>query len=168
MRELRNCWRSTGEHSGSRPTIFEDASVEPSSSVPTIQADQLIRTPDSVITASGSVAGNIVIAAPNTDISSSLIVLPGTFLDAGSQLREACAARGDRPASSLTRGGCGGLPPDPGAPLAGHPFGQRLTQQAASGAPTALTPRPTQAAESVTVVATPRPVLGAPRPACRG
>ena len=50
--------------------------VEPSSSVPTIQAGQLIRTPDSVITASGSVAGNIVIAAPNTDISSSLVVFP--------------------------------------------------------------------------------------------
>jgi len=33
-----------------------------------------------VITASGSVAGNIVIAAPNTDISSSLVVLPETFV----------------------------------------------------------------------------------------
>src|SRR3954462_3324596 len=124
IRELRDCWRSAGEHSGIRPTIFEDASVEPSSSVPTIQAGQLIRTPDSVITASGSAAGNIVIAAPNTDISSSLVVLSETFVDASSQLRVACAAHGGRPTSSFAAGGRGGLPPDPGAPLATSLFVQ--------------------------------------------
>jgi large exoprotein involved in heme utilization and adhesion len=73
----------------------------------TIRAGQLLRTPDSVIQASSELglSGTIAIAAPDTDVSSSLVVLPGTFLDAGSQLPEACAARGDRPASSLTRGG---------------------------------------------------------------
>src|SRR3954471_6665352 len=114
IRELRDCWRSAGEYSGIRPTIFEDASVEPSSSVPTIQAGQLIRTPDSVITASGSVAGNIVIAAPNTNISSSLVVLPETFADASSQLppgvgrnarwRRSAAASACFPESSVPSG----------------------------------------------------------------
>ena len=134
----------------------------------TIQAGQLIRTPDSVITASGSVAGNITITAPNTDVSSSLTVLPETFLDASSQLRVACAARGGRPASSFTAGGRGGLPPDPGAPLAANPFGQPLEQQTATGSPTALTARPPQAAKPITVSGIPQPVLGSPRLTCRG
>jgi filamentous hemagglutinin family protein len=136
----------------------------------TIRAGQLIRAPDNVIQASSqeSVSGTITIAAPNTDVSSSLVVLPGTFLDAGGQLRETCASRGGRPASSLSPGGRGGLPPDPGAPLAGHPFGQRLAQQAATGAPTAATTRPPPAAKPVRMAGTPQPVLGAPRPACRG
>jgi filamentous hemagglutinin family protein len=134
----------------------------------TIRAGQLIRTPDSRITASGRVAGNITIAAPDTDVSSSLVVLPGTFLDASSHLRETCAARGGRPTSSLSPGGRGGRPPDPGAPLAGHPFGQRLKQQVATGSPAVSTARPTQAAKAIRVAGAPQPILGAPRPACRG
>jgi hypothetical protein len=133
-----------------------------------IDAGQLIRTPDSTITASGSVNGNITITAPNTDVSSSLTVLPGTFLDASSQLRVACAARGGRPASSFSAGGRGGLPPDPGAPLATSPFGQPLEQQTATGAPTSLTARPRQAAKPVMVAGIPQPVLGSPRLTCRG
>jgi hypothetical protein len=121
-----------------------------------------------VITASGSVAGNIVIAAPNTDISSSLVVLPETFLDASGQLRETCAAHGGRPTSSFAAGGRGGLPPDPGAPLATSLFVQPLEQQTATGAPTALTLRPPQAAKPITVAGIPQPVLGAPRLSCRG
>jgi hypothetical protein len=134
----------------------------------TIRAGQLIRTPDSVITATGSVAGNIAIAAPNTDVSGSLTVLPETFLDAGVRLREACAARGGRPASSFTAGGRGGLPPDPGAPLAAGPSEQSPGQQAATGSTAASTPRPLQAAEPIRVAGIPHPILGAPRPACRG
>jgi hypothetical protein len=134
----------------------------------TIQAGQLIRTPDSVITASGSVAGAITIAAPNTDISGSLVVLPETFLDAGSQLRTACAARGGRPASSFAAGGRGGLAPDPGAPLAASQFEPPSGQRTASGSPTPLAPRPPQAAGPIRVAGIPHPILGAPRPACRG
>jgi hypothetical protein len=96
------------------------------------------------------------------------VVLPETFLDAGSQLREACAARGGRPASSFTAGGHGGLPPDPGAPLAAGSFGQSLKQQTATGSPTTLTARPQQATKPVTVVGIPQPVLGSPRLTCRG
>ena len=135
----------------------------------TIQAKQLIRTPDSVIQASSaqSVAGNIVIIAPNTDVADSLVVLPETFLDASSQLRETCAARGGRPSSSFIARGRGGLPPDPGAPLAANPFGQPLTQQTDIGSPPALTPQAPKAAKPVMVAGTPQPVLGSPRFSCR-
>jgi large exoprotein involved in heme utilization and adhesion len=136
----------------------------------TIQAGQLIRTPDSVIQASSELglSGTISIAAPNTDVVSSLVVLPETFLDASSQLREACAARGGRPGSSFNAGGRGGLPPDPGTPLAASPFGQPLEQQTATGSLTTSTPRPPQAAEPVLMSGIPQPVLGSPRLTCRG
>jgi filamentous hemagglutinin family protein len=133
-----------------------------------IDAGQLIRTPDSKIMASGSVNGDITITAPNTDISSSLAILPETFLDASSQLRETCAARGGRPTSSFAPGGRGGLPPDPGAPLAASPFGQPPRQQTATGAPTTLTAKPRQAINPITIAGIPQPVLGSPGLKCRG
>jgi large exoprotein involved in heme utilization and adhesion len=133
-----------------------------------IRAGQLIRSPDSKIMASGIVNGNIAIAAPNTDVSGSLIVLPETLFDASSQLREACAARGGRPASSFNAGGRGGLPPDPGALLAASPFGQPLEQQTATRSTTSSTAKPLQAAKPITVAGIPQPVLGAPRLSCRG
>jgi hypothetical protein len=110
---------------------------------------------------------HITIAAPNTDVSSSLVVLPGTFLDAGSQLRAACAARGGRPASPFAPGGRGGLPPDPGAPLAASLFESPPGQRTATGS-AALTPRSPPAAEPIRLAGIPHPILGAPRPACRG
>jgi hypothetical protein len=136
----------------------------------TIRAGQLIRTPDSVIQAASELglSGTISIAAPNTDVAGSLVVQLGTFLDASGQLRETCAARSGRPGSSLTVGGRGGLPPDPGAPLAANPFRQPLEQQTATGSPTALTAKPRQAAKPITIAGIPQPVLGSPRLACRG
>jgi hypothetical protein len=125
----------------------------------TIQANQLIRTPDSVIGTSDAIASR-------TDYT--VVVRPETFLNASSQLREACATRGGWPASSFAPGGRGGLPPAPGAPLAANPFGQPLEQRSATGSPTALTPRPPQAAKPITVAGTPQPVLGSPRLTCRG
>ena len=135
----------------------------------TIQAGQLIRTPDSVIRASSELglSGTISIAAPNTDVVGSLVVLPKTLLDASSQLREACAARGGHPGSSFTAGGRGDLPPAP-APLAASPFGQPLEQQTATRSLTALTVRPPKAAKPIMVAGTPQPVLGSPRLTCRG
>jgi hypothetical protein len=127
-----------------------------------IEAGQIIRTPDSVVRASG----NIAITAPNTDVSTSLVILPGTFLEASSELREACAARSGRPASSFSAGGRGGLPPDPGAPLAASSFGQPLEQQTATRSPTPSS-RPLRAAEPVLVSGIPQPVLGSPRFTCR-
>jgi filamentous hemagglutinin family protein len=132
-----------------------------------IDAGQLIRTPDSAIMASGSVNGNITITAPNTDVAGSLVVLPETFLDVSSQLRETCTARGGRRTSSLTPGGRGGLPPDPGAPLAASPVGQPLEQPTTKELPTSSS-RPPQAAKPITVSGIPQPVLGSPRLTCRG
>jgi filamentous hemagglutinin family protein len=129
-----------------------------------IEAGQIIRTPDSRIEASG----NLTITAPNTDVSGSLTVLPETLVDASSQLRVACAARGGRPASSFTAGGRGSLPPDPDTPLAASAFEQPLGQQTATGSPTTLTARPSQAAKLITVSGIPQPVLGSPRLTCRG
>jgi filamentous hemagglutinin family protein len=134
----------------------------------TVRAGQLIRTPDSLIRATGRVAGNITITAPNTDVAGSLVVLPETFFDVSGQLRETCAARGGRPVSSFNAGGRGGLPPDPGAPLAASSFGQPLEQQTATRPPTSSTARPPQAVKPITVAGIPQPVLGSPRLTCRG
>jgi hypothetical protein len=136
----------------------------------TIQAGQLLRTPDSVIQASSGLglSGTITITAPNTDVAGSLVILPETFLDASSQLRETCAARGGRPASSLSSGGRDGLPPDPGAPLAASSFGQPLEQQTTTGSTSTSTAKPRQAAKPITVSGIPQPVLGSPRLTCRG
>jgi hypothetical protein len=135
----------------------------------TIQADQLIRTPESVIQASSELglSGTITIAAPNTDVAGSLVVLPETLFNASNQLRVACAARGGRPASSFNAGGRGGLPPDPGTPLTASPMGQPLEQQTATGSPTPSSRRP-QAAKPITVSGISQPVLGSPRLKCRG
>jgi large exoprotein involved in heme utilization and adhesion len=135
----------------------------------TIQADQLIRTPDSVIRASSAqnVAGMISITAPNVDVASSLVVLPETFLDASSQLRESCARQGGRPTSSLVAGGRGELPPDPDAPLSASPSNGladgRRADQPLHGAATLPLPPATKG----TLIAG-NPVLGAPRISCRG
>jgi filamentous hemagglutinin family protein len=136
-----------------------------------IEAGQFIQTPDATINASSaeSISGTITIAAPNIDIAGSLVVLPETFLDASSQLRETCAARGGRPASSFSAGGRGGLPPDPGAPLPASSFEQPPGQQTATRAPTAaLTAEPPRAVNPITIAGIPQPVLGSPRLTCRG
>jgi large exoprotein involved in heme utilization and adhesion len=136
----------------------------------TIRAGQLIRTPDSVIQASSaqSISGTISIAGLNQDVAGNLVVLPETLFDISSQLREACAARGGRPSSSFAAGGRGGLPPDPGLPLAANPFGQPSGQQTTTRSSTALTAKPPPAAKPITVAGIPQPVLGSPRLTCRG
>jgi large exoprotein involved in heme utilization and adhesion len=126
----------------------------------TIRTGKLTLSPDSVIGGSSIAQG--------TDNIVSLVVSPKTFLNASSQLREACAARGGRRTSSFKPGGRGGLPPDPGTPLMATPSGQPLKQQTATGSPTALTPRPPQAAKPIMVAGTPQPVLSFPRLTCRG
>jgi filamentous hemagglutinin family protein len=86
-----------------------------------ITADNLILSPDSVISASAGPAGidgTIVISTPEVDLSGGLVVLEGALLDASSQLRERCGARRDIGASSFTGVGRGGLPPTPDGPLA--------------------------------------------------
>jgi large exoprotein involved in heme utilization and adhesion len=135
-----------------------------------IVAGQFIQSPDAEIDASSveSISGTITIAAPNVDIAGTLVRLPGTFLDAGSQLRESCASRGGSPTSSITAGGRGGLPPDPAAPLSAGSLGQSQKPQAAVGSPAALMPQLVRTSGTLAVVGIPHPILGSPRPVCRG
>jgi hypothetical protein len=91
-----------------------------------------------------------------------------SFLNAPELFAVPCAARGGCPASSFDARERGGLPPDPGAPLAASLFGQPLEQQTATGLPTALTAKPRQAAKPITMSGIPQPVLGSPRLTCRG
>jgi large exoprotein involved in heme utilization and adhesion len=89
----------------------------------TLTAGQILRSADSVITATSKFGlnGQVTIQAPQTDPSASLRVLPNTFLDTANVLPSSCAARGGRPASTLINGGHGGLAPDPSKPLHAHP-----------------------------------------------
>jgi filamentous hemagglutinin family protein len=90
----------------------------------TLAAGQLVKSFDSVIDASSELglSGSIDIRAPNTDIASSLPLQLESFLDASRLLASSCAARAGQPASSLTAGGRGGLPPDPDQPVSVSPY----------------------------------------------
>jgi large exoprotein involved in heme utilization and adhesion len=95
-----------------RSDIVADAHRGTSGNI-TILADQVVRSPESIIQASTElkIVGDPEIDPPNA----ALLVTP--FLDPSSLLPVSCAGRGGRPTSSLVEGGQGGVPPDPGAPL---------------------------------------------------
>jgi hypothetical protein len=129
-----------------------------------IFADHVVRSSNSNIRASSELRffGN-----PNTE-NPAAGLLSVSFLNAPSLLTTPCAARGGRRASSLTPGGRGGLPPDPGTPLMATPSGQPPKQKTATGLPTTSTARPQQAAKPIAVAGIPQPVLGSPRLTCKG
>jgi hypothetical protein len=58
-----------------------------------------------------------VINGPRVDVNGALVVLSTQLRGRTEVLREACAARADRPISSLVEAGRGGLPQDPEATL---------------------------------------------------
>jgi hypothetical protein len=58
-----------------------------------------------------------VINGPRVDVNGALVVLSSELRGGAEVLREACAARADRPISSLVEAGRGGLPEDPEATL---------------------------------------------------
>jgi large exoprotein involved in heme utilization and adhesion len=92
-----------------------------------------LASPDSLVQASSQrgISGEISISAPNVDVSSGLSALPSAFFDASLLLRESCAARAGRAASSSFTGvGRGGLPASPG----GMAFGSYAAADAAAGA----------------------------------
>ncbi len=71
---------------------------------------------ETLITATGSQAGTIDIAAPELDLSNGLVSLPGGLIDASAQLRDQCARRLGADFSSflvLGRGGIELSPTDP-------------------------------------------------------
>ena len=106
--------------------IIADAFGGPGGNI-NIVAGQLIADPATVISASSALGidGSVNIAAPDTDVSASLAVLPVSLLDAASLLRAGCsAARAGL--SSLVEVGRGGLPADPDAYLPSLDLGGTL------------------------------------------
>jgi large exoprotein involved in heme utilization and adhesion len=85
----------------------------------TITADQFIPSADSSVEATSElgISGTIVINGPRVDVNGALVVLSTQLRGRTEVLREACAARADRPISSLVEAGRGGLPHDPEATL---------------------------------------------------
>jgi filamentous hemagglutinin family protein len=85
----------------------------------TITAGQFIPSSDSIVSASSElgISGTVVINGPRVDVNGALVVLSSQLRGRTEVLREACAARADRPISSLVEAGRGGLPQDPEATL---------------------------------------------------
>jgi large exoprotein involved in heme utilization and adhesion len=85
----------------------------------TITAGQFIPSSDSIISATSQlgISGIIEINGPRVDVNGALVVLSSELRGRAAVLREACAARSDRPISSLVDAGRGGLPQDPEASL---------------------------------------------------
>jgi hypothetical protein len=84
-----------------------------------INAGAFIGSADSVVQASSQkgISGTVVITGPRVDVNGALVVLSSELRGRAAVLREACAAYGDRPISSLVKAGRGGLPQDPEATL---------------------------------------------------
>lgn len=80
-----------------------------------IVADNFFQSPDSVITASSQLGidGSVQVDSPDTNISGSLSVLSGGFLDASRLLQNRCTARNGMGTSSLVMAGRGGIPLPP-------------------------------------------------------
>jgi hypothetical protein len=81
-----------------------------------IVAGQFIATPGgNLVEASSakSIDGTVEIDAPDTDVAAGVAVLPESFLDASTLLREHCGAARAGGASSLVAAGRGGVPVDP-------------------------------------------------------
>jgi large exoprotein involved in heme utilization and adhesion len=85
----------------------------------TITAGEFIRSSDSVVSATSQlgISGTIEINGPRVDVNGALVVLSSQLRGRTEVLREACAARADRPISSLVEAGRGGLSQDPEASL---------------------------------------------------
>jgi filamentous hemagglutinin family protein len=85
----------------------------------TINAGAFIPSADSMVDASSQlgISGTILITSPRVDVNGALVVLSSELRGHAAVLREACAARDDRPVSSLVEAGRGGLPQDPEATL---------------------------------------------------
>jgi hypothetical protein len=114
----------------------------------TITADQFIPSSDSSVEATSElgISGTIVINGPRVDVNGALVVLSTQLRGLTEVLREACAARADRPISSLVEAGRGGLPQDPEATLpalyiAGRDLKAQEGPDTPEGAPLPCRPR---------------------------
>ena len=82
-----------------------------------VQAEDFLNS-NSLLTASGTTAGTVEIAAPELDLTAGLVVLPGVFVDSSLRLQEQCARRLGLDFSSFLILGRGGvsLGPDDALP----------------------------------------------------
>jgi filamentous hemagglutinin family protein len=106
----------------------------------TISADQFIPSSDSIVSATSQlgISGTVEILSPRVNVNGALVVLSSELRGRTEVLREACAARGDRPISSLVEAGRGGLPQDPEATLpALYIAGRDVSPNGQAGAGTA-------------------------------
>jgi hypothetical protein len=85
----------------------------------TINAGEYIASADSTVSATSQkgISGTVEIGGPRVDVNGALVVLSSELRGLVAVQREACAARGDRPISTLVEAGRGGLPQDPEATL---------------------------------------------------
>ena len=103
----------------------------------TITAGEFIQSSDSIVSASSQlgISGTIEINGPRVDVNGALVVLSSELRGRAAVLREACAARAERPISSLVEAGRGGLPQDPEATLpALYIAGRDVNRNATPGA----------------------------------
>lgn len=103
----------------------------------TIVADNLIISPDSVISASSQtgISGIVAVSSPEVDLTSGLQVLPTAYVDPATRLQPSCAARGAEGLSRLERGPRGGLPPSPDGYLMSSYAPAEAEPSAAAGLP---------------------------------
>jgi filamentous hemagglutinin family protein len=89
----------------------------------------------SFISEDSLVAGSSTVELGGVDntVGTGLRLSPGTFLDAGALLGQACAAGRGGKASTFARAGRGGLPPSPDRPLASGGTGERDRTASAEG-----------------------------------
>jgi filamentous hemagglutinin family protein len=85
----------------------------------TIIADEFIKTPDSLISATSTlgISGAIDISSPVVQISGALATLTGELRAADVVARDNCSERGNQPRSSFVSAGRGGLTQDPDSVL---------------------------------------------------
>jgi len=81
----------------------------------TITAGEFIPSSDSITSATSrlGISGTVEINGPRVDVNGALVVLSSELRGRAAVLREACAARSDRPISSLVEAGRGGSAQDP-------------------------------------------------------
>jgi hypothetical protein len=105
----------------------------------TITAGEFIPSSDSIISATSrlGISGTIEINGPRVDVNGALVVLSSELRGRAAVLREACAARADRPISTFVEAGRGGTPHDPEETLpALYVAGRDVTPSAPSSAAT--------------------------------
>jgi len=80
----------------------------------TINAGEFIPSSDSIISATSQlgISGTVEIIGPQVDVNGALVVLSSELRGRAAVLREACAARRDRPISTFVEAGRGGTPQD--------------------------------------------------------